>query len=75
MPRRAVDALSYSRGDRMQNVLDAPQRRYEPLFPVRRVLSDRLPARFPLAPTALLFDSIDEAAPAHGRALAGVTLP
>ena len=48
----------------MPNVLNAPRGWYEPLFS---------PAR--MAAAALLFDSIDEAAAAPGRALQGVTLP
>ena len=42
-------ALAYTWGDRMQNVLDAPQRWYTPLYPLRGAFSVRLPERFPLA--------------------------
>jgi hypothetical protein len=90
-------ALSYAWGDRMQNVLDTPQRWHEPLHPLRRAFGGpRVPDRFPLAvvvsdlnregmtslvrdemrldPTALLFESVDEAAAALDRALEGVPL-
>ena len=43
-------ALDYSWGDRMQNVLDAPQRWHVALYPIRRVFAgERLPEQFPTA--------------------------
>jgi hypothetical protein len=88
--------LDYSWGDRMQNVLDAAQRWYEPLYPLRRAFGgERLSERFPLAlltselcrdglasllrdemhleASALLFESLDEAAVALDLTLEGVT--
>lgn len=44
-----LQALTYEWGDRMQKVLAAPQRWYEPLFPRLRASSEGLPERFPLA--------------------------
>ncbi len=42
--------LAYSWGDRMQNVLLAPQRWYEPLWPVRKAFGgERVPEQFPFA--------------------------
>jgi hypothetical protein len=45
-----LQGLEYAWGDLMQNVLSAPQRWYEPLYPLRLAFGgDKVPKQFPLA--------------------------